>query len=93
MVLLDFKNYRIVSNCGPLFIFSTKNYVIVCSKFIVYSCISTMLFVFPMVFTPFYPIYEFKFNVLVFLIMGFPQKLVLAPGATIRDNTVFDICF
>ena len=36
----------------------------------------------------FYPIYEFKFNVLVFLIMAQPQKLVLAPGATIPDNTV-----
>ena len=35
-----------------------------------------------------YPIYEFKFNVLVFLIMAPPQRLVLAPGATIRDNTV-----
>ena len=27
-----------------------------------------------------YPIYEFKFNILVFLIMVPPQKLVLAPG-------------
>ena len=37
----------------------------------------------------FYPLYEFKFNVLVFLFMGPPQKLVLAPGVTIRHNTVF----
>ena len=36
----------------------------------------------------FYPICEFKFNILISLIMAPPQKLVLAPGATIRDNTV-----
>ena len=36
----------------------------------------------------FYPIYEFKFNILVFSIMAPPKKLALAPGATIRDNTV-----
>ena len=35
-----------------------------------------------------YSMYEFKFNVLVYLIMDSLQKLVLAPGATIRDNTV-----
>ena len=44
---------------------------------------------FPVVFTLFNPIYEFKLNVLVFLIMAHPQNLVLAHGVTIRDNTVF----
>ena len=43
---------------------------------------------FPMVFTIIYPKYELKFSVLVFLIEASLQKLVLAPGATIRDNTV-----
>ena len=32
--------------------------------------------------------YEFRFNILVFLIMAHPQNLVLAPRATIPDNTV-----
>ena len=41
------------------------------------------------VFTLFYPKYELKSSTLVFLIKAPPQKLVLAPGATIRDNTVF----
>ena len=36
----------------------------------------------------YYPIYEFKFNILVFLIMAHPQNLVLPPRATIRDNMV-----
>ena len=54
-------------------------------------CSSTMLFVVSYGIYPiFYPIYEFKFNVLVFLIMAPLQKLVLASGATIQDNTV---CF
>ena len=44
---------------------------------------------FPMVFTIFFfAIYEFKFNDLVFLIMASTQRLVLALGASIRDNTV-----
>ena len=44
---------------------------------------------FPVVFTLFYLKYGLKFSILVFLIMAPPQKLVLAPGATIRENTVF----
>ena len=36
----------------------------------------------------FYSIYEYKFNILVFLIMAPLRKLVLALRATIRDNTV-----
>ena len=54
------------------------------------SCSSTMLFIFG-----FYPIfiqkYEFKFNVRIFLIMASSQKMVLAPGVTIRDNTAYDM--
>ena len=42
----------------------------------------------PMVFTLFLSKYEFKFNVSVLLIVAPLQKLVLAPGATIQDNTV-----
>ena len=45
---------------------------------------------FPVIFTLFYPKYELKFSVLLFLIMAPPQKLVIAPGATIRDNTVLN---
>ena len=98
--------YCIVSNRAPplivaLFIFSTKKYVMICTKLILshlkqhyfingtwniqfYNVIRCFLWYLP----HFYPRYEFKFNVLVFLIMAPPQKLVLAPGATIRDNTV-----
>ena len=51
---------------------------------------SSMLCVLPLVFTLFVSnIYEFKFYVLVFLILAPTQKLVLASGATIRDNTVY----
>ena len=45
----------------------------------------------PVVFTLFYPKYELKFNVLVLWIMAPPQKLVLAPGATLRYNTVHNL--
>ena len=48
------------------------------------TCSSTMLLV---VSYGIYPV----FNVLVFLIMDPLQKLVLAPGVTIRDNTVLEI--
>ena len=37
----------------------------------------------------FYPKHEFKFYVLVFLIMAPPEKLVLAREDTIQRNTVF----
>ena len=37
----------------------------------------------------FSPKYKFKFNSLIYLIVTPPQKLVLACGATIRDNMVF----
>ena len=41
-----------------------------------------------MLFAVSYGIYEFKFNVLVFLIMASIPKFVLASEATIRDNMV-----
>ena len=47
---------------------------------------------FHVVFNLFYPKYELKFSILVFLILVPPQKLVLAPGATIWDNTVIMLC-
>ena len=59
------------------------------------TCSSIMLFVvsYGGWYLPyFYPVCKFKFNILVFLIVAAPPKLVLAPGAIIRDNTVYDLC-
>ena len=39
----------------------------------------------------FYPIYEFKFNILVFLIMTHPQKFLMVPGTTVQDKMVSEI--
>ena len=57
-------------------------------------CSSTKLFV---VFLKdlhyFCPQCECNVSILIILIMGLPQKLVLAPGATIGDNTVHELLF
>ena len=53
------------------------------------TCRSTILFVVSYsICTIFIQHMKFKLNILVFLIMA-SQKLVMATGATIRDNTVY----
>ena len=46
---------------------------------------------FPVAFTLFCPKCELKLSDMIFLIVTPLQKLVLAPGASIRDNTVYTL--